>query len=199
MYTWSNLFKMESMKYCLIALMSTIILVMISYMIQENGYGLCIINAAILGSIVLYDSFHSHFSGMEELLKCVKLNEARIFVYKSNIYLFVNIVCSLVLNAFVSFQLNCDFMNTLLYSLVPTYLISGLVLFIVDKIENKISIMILYLGCYLFAGFFLFANQIKIPPALIIFILIISFGWYSFNVTMHVHHLKSERSSLLWN
>lgn len=190
---------MESMKYCLIAISCTIGLTFISFISDVNGYGLCIINAAILGSIVLYDSFHSHFSGMDELLKCVKLNEAKIFVYKSNIYLFVNILCSLVLNAFVSFQMNCDFMITLLYSFVPTYLISGLVLFVVDKIENKIGIMILYLVCYLFAGFFLFTNRIEIPPAFIIFILIISFVWYSFNVNMHVHHIKNERGSLLWN
>lgn len=197
--TWLSLFKIESMKYCFVAILCTIILIIVSLISDVYGYALCILNASIIGTIVLYDSFRSSFSGMEELLKSVKLNSAKIFVYKSNIYLFVNILCTLVLNASISFKMNYDFMTTLLYSLVPTYIISGIVLILVDKIENKYSVMAIYFFCYLIAGFMLFRTHLTIPPMLIIVLLMISFAWYTFSINVHIRCLNSERGKLLWN
>ena len=197
---WLSFFKMESMKFCGLSVLSTLFFCFISIIQPMNGYSICLINAGVLGTLILYDYIHGSIMGMDELLKCVKYNSSKIFVYKSNIYLLVSIVCTLFLNVIFCVQNNFSFLPTLLYSLIPLYFISGLALLIVDRISNKMTLIITYACSYLVVLLFLNQYDVRIiSNAFILFLLFISFGIYCISIYVHSTRISIEKGNNLWN
>lgn len=199
MNIWLSFFKMESMKYCLMSLIITLILCVISVVMPMSGYGICLVNAAVLGTIILYDFIRSSLVGMEELLRTVRYNPSKIFAYKSNIYLLMSIMSILTLNLVLCTQGAFSFMTTLLFSLIPLYFISGIALMIVDHISNKMTLIILYAGSYYLSGAILsMQNYNAISNQTILFLLVVSFCCYCVGIYVHFVYMHNEKGDYLW-
>lgn len=199
---WLSFFKMESMNFCLLSFLSTLLLCLLSVVMPISSYGICLVNVGILGTIILYDYLRSSIMGVEELLKSVKYNSSKIFVYKSNIYLMISIICTLFLNLTICALGNFSFMTTLLYSLIPLYFISGLALLMIDKISNKLTLVIMYACCYLLFGAFSLSNQYNfrfISNRIILLLLLASFGFYCFGIYVHFMRIANGERNDLWN
>lgn len=191
---WWSFFKKESMKYMIISLACSCILCLLSFVI-EGGYAMCTMNAALIGTIVLYDDLRSSMMGMEELLMCAKLNPAKIFVYKSNIYLLMALISTFLFNLILSSFHHFDFMVSLFCSLIPMYLISAVTLIIVDQVSNKLSIIIAYISIYAVIAFEV--NQkvmmLSISNKTIIFLLAVSFGIYCLGIYIHLNQISKRK------
>lgn len=200
MNTWKEFFRFESLKYCVMAFISMILLILMAPHVYNSGYVLCCLNTGMIGLFAMVDMFQSDRIGMEELLRTVKINPSHIFIYKSNIYLIWNLVSSLIFNFIVvSIDQNLDYMMAVFYSLVPPYLVSGLLLLIVDHVKNKSWIILIY-GATMVLSLMMVNWMIRfidIPSFIILPILMISFTVYCVGTGYHVYRM--EKGVLSWN
>ena len=198
---WWNFYKKESLKYCLFSLSISVLFCLFSVCTNVADYGICSLNAAILSCIVFVDYVQADIHGMDELLLCTKLNPARIFVYKSNIYLFVCLGCTLFLNFVLASFYEINFMMTLFVSLFPMYLLSGFLLIIIDKIQNKGGLILSYACAYVFILILIrkHIEQIKISNLFILLLIIFSFAIYCLGIYIHVKRMNEREGYYIWN
>lgn len=197
---WFSFFKMKSMKFCGLSILSTLFFCFISMVQPMNNYSICLLNVGVLGTLTLYDYMHGSIIGMEELLKSVKYNSSKIFVYKSNIYLLVSIICTLFLNAILCVQNNFSFLPALLYSLIPLYFISGIALLVIDWIVNKTVVIITYACSYLLILTVLKFEEVRfVSNQLILLLLLLSFGLYCLGIYVHSARISIGKGNNLWN
>lgn len=204
---WKDFFRIECKNYCLLIMLVTFSLGCLAICgMNLTGinplqvYLLTIFNGAVMGFIVLYDDVKSSLTGMDELLKSVKLNEAKVFAFKSNIYLLLNLACTFILNWVLMNMTQANFMLSILITLIPLYFISGLILLIVDKLHNKISVIMIYMICYL-----VFAMHVpnmaldSLNPTVGFVLLLGAFGFYCFGIYKHTLCLNGQKGVHLWN
>ena len=200
---WWSFFKKESLKYCLLSISISALFCLFSLFIEVTDYSICSFNAGILSLIVFVDFIRLEIHGMNELLMCTKLNPARIFVYKSNIYLFVCLGNTLCLNFILSSCYEINFMTALLVSLVPMYLLSGVMLMLIDKIQNKENLIILYACIYIVTLLLirLYIKQIEryMSNISILLFIIFSFVFYCLGTYIHVRRMNEREECYIWN
>ena len=198
---WLSFFKKESLKFCLLSILITSMLCLLSLWMEIEGYSICSLNAAILSIIVFVDYIQVNICGMDELLFCTKLNPARIFVYKSNVYLFVCLGCSLFLNIVLTDCCEIDFMTALFVSLFPMYLLSGFMLMIIDKIRNKGSLLLIYVCVYVCILFLMnkYINELNLSNTFVLTSVVFSFGIYCYGIYIHARKMNERKGCYVWN
>lgn len=198
---WWSFFKKESFKYCLFSVFISILFCLFSLFAKIADYSICSLNAAILSCVVFVDYIQSDIHGMNELLFCAKLNPARIFVYKSNIYLVVCLSCNLFLNFVLASCYEINFMIALFVSLVPMYLLSGFLLIIIDKIQNKGNLILSYACVYILILILIriYIERIKISNIYILVFIILSFAIYCLGIYLHVKRMDEREGCYVWN
>lgn len=197
---WIDLFHVENKSCFYGSFLITIIMIFISKTMNiEKIHHFALIHSALLGILAVYEQFRLEHNNMQEVLGCTKLSYTKIFWYKTNVFLLLDLVlCSLFMICSADNQQML--IEIMVYSIVPLIVISGCIYFVADIFKNGIALTSIYLVFYVIFYAFLeyksltWHNTISFSTSIMLLI-----GAIIFYLCGKTYYKVRKEERCLWN
>lgn len=192
---------LQEMKYYLIFAPLCLVFFTIVQLYSKEPYACVAIISVILGVLSMGELVRSYYYHMEELQHPTKIGISRLFLYKVLILSIVQLSFIAILIALSAFAFQANIAYLLLFSVLPCFLLPGLILQIVHKLPSlyvTIALLILLFMVYMYMVQFMYVYHRVFSNQIAFGISFVSLLFYLYSC-FHLQRKLNRGGIIQWN